>query len=46
MHEEAAKKLLAIGETPVNPNIPPMELAALTVVAQAALNLDAALWKR
>jgi hypothetical protein len=45
-HPDAAQKLLALGDTKASATIPPAELAALTVVAQATLNLDATLWKR
>jgi hypothetical protein len=40
-----AKKLLAQGESPAHPNIPPGELAALASVASLILNLDEALTK-
>jgi hypothetical protein len=37
---EAAKKLLAVGESPVPTDIPAPELAAYTLVASLLLNLD------
>ncbi len=37
--EEAARRLTAIGQTPANPNLPPGELAAWTMVGRAILNL-------
>lgn len=40
-----AKKLLAQGDSPTDPRIPPAELAALTSVASLILNLDEALTK-
>jgi hypothetical protein len=43
---DAAAKLLRIGEQPPDPALPPVEVAAATVVAQTVLNLDATLWKR
>ena len=45
-HIEEAKKLLALGETQRNQEISPAELAALTTVCQAILNLDATIWNR
>jgi hypothetical protein len=38
-HPDAAKKLLAVGESPA-PKVDPAELAAMTTVASAILNLD------
>ncbi len=43
---EAAKKLLAVGEKPNTTGLDPIELAAATVLAQAALDLDAAIMLR
>ncbi|QEG43720.1 DUF1553 domain-containing protein [Roseimaritima ulvae] len=45
-HPDAAKKLLSLGETEASPTIDAVELAALTNVCQAILNLDATIWKR
>lgn len=39
---ESARKLLATGESPVDENLDPVELAAWTLVANALLNTDAA----
>jgi Protein of unknown function (DUF1553) len=41
----AATKLLAVGESPVDPALPPAELAALTMVANQLFSLDEALNK-
>ncbi|MGB6223327.1 DUF1553 domain-containing protein [Haloferula sp.] len=41
-----AVKLIHHGESPVDDSIPPPELAALTSVCLAVLNLDASIWKR
>ncbi|MEM1063350.1 MAG: hypothetical protein AAGJ97_13575, partial [Planctomycetota bacterium] len=38
--------LVSIGDSPVDTDIEPAELAALTVVCQTILNLDATVWKR
>jgi hypothetical protein len=43
---EAAKKLVAIGEHTANANLNPVELAAMTTVCQAIMNLDATIWRR
>jgi hypothetical protein len=43
---EAAVKLIRIGERTPDPALPPGEIAAATVLAQAILNLDASIWKR
>ncbi|MCS6777711.1 MAG: DUF1553 domain-containing protein [Chloroherpetonaceae bacterium] len=43
---EAAKQLLQVGESKPDPDLAPVELAAMTVVAQTVLNLDATIWKR
>ena len=37
---DAAKKVIAVGESPVPTDVPPAELAAYTVVANLLLNLD------
>src|SRR5262249_34801626 len=42
---DAAKKLIAIGETKPDPNLAPSELAAWTMVANLVLNLDEAITK-
>jgi hypothetical protein len=42
----AAAKLLAVGERKADPALPPVEVAAATVVAQTILNMDATIWKR
>lgn len=39
-HEEAAKKTISVGESPVPADVPPAELAAYTMVANMILNLD------
>ena len=41
-----AAKLIGIGEGKPDASLPPVELAAMTEVAQAILNLDATIWKR
>ncbi len=38
--EDAARKLLAVGESPRDEALPPTELAAYSVVASVILNLD------
>lgn len=43
---DAAKKLVSHGESKVNEAIEPVELAAMTVLCQAMINLDASVWKR
>lgn len=43
---EEAKKLIAAGESPPDESVEPADLAAMTVVCQAILNLDATIWKR
>jgi hypothetical protein len=43
---ERAGKLIAVGEHKRDPAGDPVQLAALTVVAQAVMNLDATVWKR
>ena len=42
---EAAKKLISVGESPVNEKLSPSELAAYTMVASLLLNLDETLNK-
>jgi hypothetical protein len=42
---EAAKKLISVGESPVNEKLNPSELAAYTMVASLLLNLDETLNK-
>jgi hypothetical protein len=42
---EAAKKLIAVGETKADPALPPAELAAYAMVANLILNLDEVLTK-
>ena len=42
---EAARKLIAVGESKADPNIRPVELAAYTVVARILLNLDETMTK-
>jgi hypothetical protein len=43
---QAAAKLLAVGETPNSPSLPPVDLAAGTVLAEALLNHDEAIMRR
>lgn len=43
---DGARKLLALGDSPAARDLDPVEAAALTVVCQAILNLDAAIWSR
>jgi hypothetical protein len=43
---DAARKLLAVGESPVNPKFDPAELAAWTTVSSAILNLDETVTKQ
>jgi hypothetical protein len=38
--EKAARKLLAVGESPADESVPPAELAAYTILASVILNLD------
>ena len=45
MDGEAAKKLISVGESPVNEKLNPSELAAYTMVASLLLNLDETLNK-
>jgi len=42
---ESAKKLISVGETPVPGDVPPVDLAAYTMVANLLLNLDEVLTK-
>lgn len=42
----AAEKLVALGDSQPNESIEAIELAAMTTVCQAILNLDATIWKR
>ena len=42
----AAEKLVHIGASKPDASLPPAELAAATVLAQAVLNLDATIWER
>lgn len=43
---ESAKKILALGDSDAARDIDPIEAAAMTVVCQAILNLDASIWNR
>jgi hypothetical protein len=43
---EAARKLLAVGDSPVNPKFDPAELAAWTTVSSTILNLDETVTKQ
>jgi hypothetical protein len=43
---EESARFLAVGETRVESELPPAELAALTAVCQAILNLDATIYER
>lgn len=43
---EAAAKLIELGDSEIEKEVDPIELAALTNVCQAILNLDATIWKR
>lgn len=45
-HPELAKKLLSLGEKKPRSDLENIELAALTNVCQAILNLDVTIWKR
>lgn len=42
---EAAKALIAVGESPINLDLPPAELAAMSVICSIILNLDEVLTK-
>ncbi|TWU59979.1 Planctomycete cytochrome C [Rubripirellula tenax] len=43
---EAAKQMLTIGEKPSQSDVDPTQLAAMTNLCQAIMNLDATVWKR
>lgn len=43
---DSAKKILALGDSPAARDLDPVEAAAMTVVCQAILNLDASIWNR
>jgi hypothetical protein len=43
---DQAARLIVIGDSKPDPALPPGELAAATVLAQAVLNLDATIWER
>jgi len=43
---ERAEKLIAVGERKRDASLDPVELAAMTSVLQAIMNLDATIWKR
>jgi len=45
-HPDEAQKLIALGDTQPSKDISAIELAALTTVCQAILNLDATIWNR
>ena len=45
-HPGESKKLIVLGDTEPNKEISATELAALTTVCQAILNLDATIWNR
>ncbi|TWT97721.1 Planctomycete cytochrome C [Botrimarina colliarenosi] len=45
-HPGEAAKLLRLGDLPVREGEDPAELAAMTIVCQAILNLDATVWRR
>ena len=44
--QQAAARLLAVGEEPNDPTIPPVDLAAGTVLAEALFNYDEAVMRR
>jgi hypothetical protein len=44
-HPEAALALISVGESPFHPELPPAELAAMSVVCSIILNLDEVLTK-
>ena len=46
LEPERAEKLIAVGDRKRDPALNPIQLAALTEMAQAILNLDATVWKR
>ena len=41
-----ATKLIQLGDSKANKSIEPADLAAMTIVSQTILNLDATVWKR
>ena len=41
-----AEKLIAVGESTADEDVDVVELAAMTIVCQAIMNLDATIWKR
>jgi hypothetical protein len=41
-----ARQLISIGDRARDPKLDEIDLAAMTIVAQAILNLDATIWKR
>ena len=43
---DRAEKLIAVGDRKRDPALEPGELAAMTSVSQAIMNLDATVWKR
>ena len=43
---KATQAFLEIGETPAEPALDPVQLAATTVMCQTILNLDAVIWNR
>lgn len=45
-HPDDAKKLIGSGDKEIDESIDPAQLAAMTTVCQAILNLDATIWKR
>ena len=44
--QQAAAQLLAVGEEPNDPTLPPVDLAAGAVLAEALLNYDEAVMRR
>jgi hypothetical protein len=43
---ERARQLISVGDRARDPNLDAVDLAAMTIVTQAILNLDATIWKR
>jgi hypothetical protein len=43
---DRALELISVGDSKRDPKLDPADLAAMTIVAQAILNLDATVWKR
>jgi hypothetical protein len=41
-----AQQLISVGDRARDPNLNAVDLAAMTIVTQAILNLDATIWKR